>query len=52
MTVKERILAIRLLEKAEKQSAFAAAIGLEWSKTSIPAQEQSATFQRTHNTCK
>ena len=52
MTVKERIIAIRLLEKAKKQSAFAAAIGLEWSKTSIPAPKQSTPSQRTHNTCK
>ena len=46
MTVKERILAIRLLEKAEKQPAFSAAIGLEWSKASIAAPEQTAPSQR------
>jgi len=50
VTVKERILAIRLLEKAEKQPAFSAAIGLEWSKASIAAPEQTAPSQRTHNT--
>ena len=31
VTVKERILSIRLLEKAEKQAAFAATLGLMWS---------------------
>lgn len=40
VTVKERILSIRLLEKAEKQAAFAAALGLSWKAQSVPQPEQ------------
>jgi len=36
VTVKERILSIRLLEKAEKQAAFAAALGLSWNPQTAP----------------
>ena len=44
VTVKERILSIRLLEKAEKQVAFAAALGLSWKAqpVSVPAQQSSS----------
>ncbi|MBR5536578.1 MAG: hypothetical protein IKU58_01600 [Clostridia bacterium] len=44
MTVKERILSIRLLEKAEKQVAFASALGLSWKTqpVSAPAQQSSS----------
>ena len=43
VTVKERILSIRLLEKAEKQVAFASALGLSWKAPMIPAPEQTSS---------
>lgn len=44
VTVKERILSIRLLEKAEKQIAFASALGLSWKTQAVspPAQQASS----------
>ena len=41
LSAKERILAIRLLEKAAQQPGFAAALGLEWGATLSSFESQS-----------
>ena len=46
VTVKERILSIRLVEKAEKQQAFAAALGLSWKTQTASSPHQQASSQR------
>ena len=45
VTVKERILSIRLLEKAEKQAAFAVALGLSWTAQPVSAPAQQASSE-------